>query len=347
MSAFGGILNLGNDPQPVSKELLGTLGNRLDAFGGDGASEIVVANLGMTYRAFHTTRESRVETQPLLTPEDHLLVWNGRLDNREELQRQLRHDLRNSAGTITDPEIVLAAYVKWGAACFVRLIGDFCLALWDEGQRVLHLVRDVVGARTLYFHADSNHLYWSTHLAPLVQVFDIRLEVDEEYIAGQLTRVPEPGLTPYKEIRAVKPGHVVTVSQNGRATEQRYWSLYPKADIRYRRDEQYVEHFLHEFRDAVRCRLRSDRPVFAELSGGLDSSSIVCMADQILGTERVQTPRVETISQVFDESPTADERRFIRSVEEQRGIPSHYIYEDEYRMLGAVPDDFEIVTPIP
>jgi|ERR1041385_8381008 asparagine synthetase B (glutamine-hydrolysing) len=132
MSAFGGILNLGNDPQPVSKELLGTLGNRLDAFGGDAASEIVVANLGMTYRAFHTTRESRVETQPLLTPEDHLLVWNGRLDNREELQRQLRHDLRNSAGTITDPEIVLAAYVKWGAACFVRLIGDFCLALWDE-----------------------------------------------------------------------------------------------------------------------------------------------------------------------------------------------------------------------
>jgi asparagine synthase (glutamine-hydrolysing) len=71
------------------------------------------------------------------------------------------------------------------------------------------------------------------------------------------------------------------------------------------------------------------------------------MADQILKAERVQTPRVETISQVFDESPTADERRFIRLVEQQRGIPGHYVYEDDYRMLERLPSDFDIVTPNP
>jgi asparagine synthase (glutamine-hydrolysing) len=347
MSAFGGIFNLGDDPRPINENLLDELGNHLDPYGPDAGSEVVFANLGMTYRAFRTTRESHFEYQPLTTPQGHVLVWNGRLDNRQELLRQLRQDLKNKAGTIGDVEIVMAAYLKWGGECFVRLIGDFCLALWDDRRRALHLVPDIIGARALYFHANPNHVYWSTHLAPLVQVFGIRIELDEEYIAGQLTRIPEPGLTPYKEIHAVKPGHVLTVCQNGRVTEQRYWSLYPKADIRYRRDEQYVAHFLHEFRDAVRCRLRSDRPVFAELSGGLDSSSIVCMADQILGSERVQTPLLETISQVFDESPTADERKFIRLVEEQRGMPGHYIFEDEYRTLGALPGDFAIVTPNP
>ena len=347
MSAFGGIFNFGNESQPVNKELLSKLGRHLDPYGPDGNAEVIVPNFAMSYRAFHTTRESHFETQPLLTPQGHVLVWNGRLDNREELRRELRHDLRNGPETITDPEIVMAAFLKWGEDCFVRLVGDFCLALWDERLKVLHLVRDVVGARTLYFYTDSKHLYWSTHLLPLLRVFDITLELDEEYIAGQLTRVPEPGLTPYKQIHAVKPGHIVTLSQAGQVAHRSYWSLYPKADIRYRRDEQYVEHFLHELRDAVRCRLRSDRPVFAELSGGLDSSSIVCMADQILAGERVQAPRLETISQVFDESPTADERKFMRFVEEQRGVPSHYIFEDEYRMLRPLPADFAVVTPNP
>ncbi|HEX6649438.1 MAG TPA: asparagine synthase-related protein, partial [Pyrinomonadaceae bacterium] len=194
---------------------------------------------------------------------------------------------------------------------------------------------------------NGNHVCWSTHLAPLLQVFRLKPEIEEEYIAGHLTRAPEPGLTPYKNIHAVKPAHFVTVSPAGHVVERRYWSLYPSSDIRYRKDEQYVEHFLHEFRDAVRCRLRSDAPVFAELSGGLDSSSIVCIADQILATERVEAPRLETISQVFNESPTADERKFIRLVEEQRGTPTHYVFEDDYRMLEPLPSDFLIVTPNP
>lgn len=347
MSAFGGIVNFGNNSRPVNKSLLIDLGQNLERFGPDGGSEVTASRVGMTYRALCTTRESRFESQPLLTSHGHVLAWNGRLDNRAELLRQLRNDLPNGPDTVTDLDIVTAAYVKWGEDCFVRVLGDFSLSLWDERLQLLYLVRDVVGARTLYFYFDRDHVCWSTHLAPLLQVFRLRPELEEEYVAGQLTRAPEPGLTPYKNIHAVKPAHVVTISPAGRVVERRYWSLYPRSDIRYRTDDQYVEHFLHEFRDAVRCRLRSDSPVFAELSGGLDSSSIVCMADQILATERVQAPRLETISQVFDESSTADERKFIRLVEEQRGIPSHYVFEDDHRMLTPLPSDCLIVTPNP
>ncbi len=347
MSAFGGIVNFGNDPRPINKSLLMNLGRHLDRFGPEGGSEVTASRVGMSHRAFCTTRESRFESQPLLTSQGHMLAWNGRLDNRAELLRQLRNDLPKRPETVPDLDIVTAAYLKWGADCFVRLLGDFCLSLWDERLQLLYLARDVVGARTLYFYFDREHVCWSTHLAPLLQVFRLRPELEEEYIAGHLTRAPEPGLTPYKNIHAVKPAHFVTISPAGQVVERRYWSLYPSSDIRYRTDEQYVEHFLHEFRDAVRCRLRSDGPVFAELSGGLDSSSIVCMADQILASEQVQAPRLQTISQVFDESPTADERKFIRLVEEQRGIRGHYVFEDDHRMLTPLPSDFLIVTPNP
>ena len=347
MSAFGGIVNFGNDARPINKNLLRNLGRHLDQFGPDGGSEVTTSRVGMSYRGLFTTRESRYESQPLLTLHGHVLAWNGRLDNRAELLRQLRNDLPNGPDIVTDLDIVMAAYLKWGQDCFVRLLGDFCLSLWDEQSQLLYLVRDVVGTRTLYFYVDRDHVCWSTHLAPLLQVFRLTPELEEEYIAGQLTRAPEPGLTPYKNVHAVKPAHFVNISPAGQVVERRYWSLYPSSEIRYRTDEQYVEHFLHEFRDAVRCRLRSEGPVFAELSGGLDSSSIVCMADQILATELVQAPRLETISHVFDESSTADERKFIRLVEEQRGIPGHYVFEDDHRMLAPLPSDFLIVTPNP
>jgi asparagine synthase (glutamine-hydrolysing) len=347
MSALGGILNFGNNPPPVNERLLADLGKALDSHGPDGGLEVAVANIGMTSRAFHTTQESHLEVQPLLTSQGHILAWNGRLDNRDQLIRELCDDLQDSPLTITDLEIAMAAYLKWGRGCFVRLIGDFCLTLWDARLKVVYLVRDVVGTRALYFYVGGGSACWSTRLSPLLDLFGIKLEVEEEYIAGQLTRVPEPGLTPYKDVHAVKPAYVVAISQAGQVNERRYWGLDPNKEIRYRTDEQYVEHFLDEFRGAVKCRLRSDRPVFAELSGGLDSSSIVCMADQIIAREKVQTPRLETVSQVFDESPSADERKFIRFVEEQRGVNSHYIREDEYRMLAPLPNDFVIVTPNP
>jgi len=344
MSAFGGILHFDN--MPTDRRLLSQIGRTLDARGADGGNEVVAANIGMSYRAFNTTAESLVSNQPLVTPEGSILTWNGRLDNRDELIRQLRRSLPHGPHS-SDPKIVMTAYSTWGDECFMRLLGDFCLALWDAHLKVLHLVRDIAGTRPLNFFSAERRVAWSTELATLLELFVPDPEIEDEYVAGHLARAPEPGLTPYKNIFAVKPAYVVTFNQIGRRTERRFWGLDPNKQIRYRTDSEYAEHFLHEFRDAVRCRLRSDRPVFAELSGGLDSSSIVAVADSIIAKGDAETPRLETISQVFDESGSADERKFIRLVEEQRGITGHHISDAEYRMLLPLPDDLVIVTPNP
>src|SRR5215212_10019241 len=120
MSALAGILNFGNGAAPVDEYELASLGVILDARGPDGGCDLISGNIGMSYRAFHTSRESRLEVQPVVTSEGHLMTWNGRLDNRGDLIRQLKPSDTNA---IADPAIVLAAYLKWEKDCFHRLAG--------------------------------------------------------------------------------------------------------------------------------------------------------------------------------------------------------------------------------
>ncbi|HET9714416.1 MAG TPA: asparagine synthase-related protein, partial [Pyrinomonadaceae bacterium] len=267
--------------------------------------------------------------------------WDGRLDNREELIMLLREQLRDDQ---SDSSIVMQAYNKWGIAFLPRIIGDFALSLWDPNSRTLFLARDPVGARLLFYHANRDTLIWSNRLEPLLQLRQIELQVDDDYAAGFLALYPPQKLTPYKNIHAVPAANLVIV-KGGTIRLERFWNLDPAKEIRYRTDQEYEEQFLHLFADAVRTRLRVDGPVWADLSGGLDSSSIVCMADDIVTKGQAQATKLETVSAVFDASASSDERRFIRFVEEKRGQAGHHFSESEYPLLTSF--DQEDLRTIP
>jgi len=346
MSALAGILNFGSNAAAVDEYDLAKLGAALNSRGPDGGFDVASGSVGMSYRAFHTNRESSLEAQPLVSLEGHMLTWNGRLDNRDDLIRQVGANLPHT-NTIPDVAIVMAAYLKWGKDCFGRLVGDFCLALWDQRLRVFYLVRDVAGTRALKYHVDSHRIVWSTETTALLALKEHAWEIDEEYIAGAMSLGPLAQLTPYKNILNVKPAHVLTVTATGEVRSERHWRLDPSKVIKYNTDEQYQEHALEQFSEAIRCRLRSDRPVFAELSGGLDSSAIVCLADQLIRKREVQAPGFETVSHVFDECPTSDERRYIRLVESQRQIAGNHIKDEDFPLLAPLPNDITIVTPNP
>ncbi len=340
MSALGGIINF--DAGPIDEEVLMRVARGLEAHGPDGGAEVCLDSAGMVYRAFHTNLESRSERQPLVA-NGCILAWDGRLDNREELIPLLRDELRDDRG---DVAIVMAAYKRWDSNSVSRLIGDFALSLWDSRSRKLLLARDPVGARLLFYQVDVHRLRWSSRLESLLNLPDTTLEVNDEYVAGYLTSHPTPALTPYKNIYAVPPGNILSVQQ-GKITLQRFWSLDPSREIRYRSDREYEEHFVQLFSEGVRARLRVDGPVWADLSGGLDSSSIVCVADRILESEAVQAHRVETISAVFDQSSSSDERKFIHVVEEKRGQAGHHFLESEYPLLAEQESESLRVIPNP
>jgi asparagine synthase (glutamine-hydrolysing) len=120
----------------------------------------------------------------------------------------------------------------------------------------------------------------------------------------------------------VLPAHFLTFHTGDRRTSERYWSLNPCARIRYSSDQEYEDQFQETFAQAIRQRLRADRTITAELSGGVDSSSIVCMADHIRNRE--SGPSIETLSYYDDEEPSGDERSYFSLIEKQRGrIGSH------------------------
>ena len=341
MSAFGGIYNFNR--APVDEALLQWLGSRLNSRGPDGGLEVVLTSVGMVYRAFHTNEDSRRENQPLVSENNHLLAWNGRLDNREELIAMLDDDLK---GNQEDVSIAMAVYFRWGELFPRRLIGDFALSLWDPRSKTLLLARDPIGPRTLYYHSNKDRIIWSTELPALLSLPEIELQINEEYIADLQTRLPDPSQTPYKNIHAVPPGHVVSVSSQ-RLQTIRFWGLDPRCEIRYKRDAEYEEHFLDLFRQAVRCRLRNDGSTWAELSGGLDSSSIVCMAHDIISNGSVSTSGLETVSHVFDSGQLSDERSSILSMEAMIGKRGHHLEEDNYPILETPARADVFTTPNP
>jgi asparagine synthase (glutamine-hydrolysing) len=341
MSAIGGVYNF--DGKPVGDEFLRRMGSLLAACGPDGGRELNLGAVAMVYRAFDTTRESRQEVQPLMSPNGHLLCWDGRLDNRSELIPSVGDRI---FGEHTDAAIVLAAYQKWGNAFTSHLIGDFALSLWDLNSRALMLARDHVGVRHLFYRCNEQRIVWATDLNALLELTGDGLEINEEYVADFLTRHPQAGQTPYKHTYEVPPAHLVTVIK-GRVKSARSWRLDPDHQIRYRTDAEYEEHFRHLFREAVKCRLRSDRPVWSELSGGFDSSSIVCMAHDIRLQGAAEAPAFETVSRVFDEAAGSDERKFITPVETKIGKKGLHLREDDYRLISPLGEKYSRLFPNP
>lgn len=292
----------------------------------------------MLYRPFHTSCESRLERQPHVFAAGKVITWDGRLDNRGELMHLLGEEATDEQ---TDMGIVISAFDRWGIDCFSRLVGDWALALWDPGPKALILATDYAGIRHLFYHARPRRVTWCTSLAALV-VSGGNFSLCDEYIAGYLATYAEPHLTPYKEIHAVPPGCYVHF-RDGQATICRYWTFNPQFRTRYKNDGEYEEHFRHVFRNAVRRRLRADSPILAELSGGLDSSSIVCMADDILAKGEANAPRLDTLSFCDAKEPGESDQLYIAKVEKKRGQPGHHVDRGQYQ-CDFISDRF---SPVP
>jgi asparagine synthase (glutamine-hydrolysing) len=336
MSSLAAIYNFNCKPlRDTQREQLETLWNRLEKRGPDGGDIILDGPVGMCYRAFHANQESRTEKQPFIRHNNLLMSGSLRLDNRDELIASLRSLLTVKEKT-SDVELGLAAYEKWGDMFPRHLIGEFALTVYDPASQKCLLTRDHIGTRPLYYHYNNERLICCSDLGALLEVSGIPLEPNDEFVAGYLMYDPEPELTAYRNIYSVKPFHVVTFHVDGRRRESRYWDLGAIKPIRYKTDAEYEEGFRFHFTNAVRGPLRTDRPVFSDLSGGLDSSSIVCMAHKLIENSDVPAPELITSSLISSGSPTSDQTSYIRCVQEHVGREGHLIDEYDHPLFSTM-----------
>jgi asparagine synthase (glutamine-hydrolysing) len=233
-----------------------------------------------------------------------VLHWNGRVDNGDDLWSGLQQHRADDAA------IVLAAYERWGVKAFHKVIGDWSVVIFDASLRTIILASDYAGVRPLYYQSRPEGVRWSSSLEQLVAATGAS-ELDSTYIAGFLTFGGYPHRTPYVGIRSVPAGHAVCLSSTSEVV-QAFWDLPTADEIRYRDELRYEEQMRALFREAVAVRLATPAPIIAELSGGLDSSSVVCLANRLIQNRVVAARELSTVSFVHKGSRDLP---FIRKVE--------------------------------
>jgi asparagine synthase (glutamine-hydrolysing) len=306
------------DDTPIDLTELRSVERILSCYAPDGMNLHAARNAALLYGAMHTTPEAIGESQPFALPSGAVVTWDGRLDNRLALIAELSPSVTLES---TDVQIVAATYERDGVNFLSRLIGEWALSVWNPVDRSLLLARDPFGSRHLYYLVTQTDVIWSTILDVFFSL-QRNFTLDEEYLAGWFASFPAADRTPYSEIRSVPPSCRVVI--RGTAVSIReYWTFGNEREIRYRRDEEYEEHFRFVFREAVRRRLRSNGRVAAELSGGMDSAAIVCMADTL--SANAQAEPVSTVSYYDDREPNWDERPYFTAVEKQRHQPGFHI----------------------
>ena len=232
------------------------------------------------------------------------ITFNGEIFNHVELRRKLIA-LGRRFRTRSDTEVVLEAYGQWGLNCLDEFNGDFAFAIWDKTRERMILARDRMGVRPLYYAVKNGTMIFGSEVKALLEVPGVEAELDPVALCQCLTLwFPLAPRTAFKGILQLQPGHVL-IAERGSITTRAYWKLdYPWEDgprILADPEDDLVEQLRNLLLDSTRIRLRSDVPVGAYLSGGVDSSAVTALMKQ-LAPGQLRTFSVAFESQEFDES---------------------------------------------
>ena len=273
---------------------------------------IFQAGLGMGHTRL-SILDAEGGRQPMRTPDQSLaVVFNGEIFNHVELRERLAargHRFR----TRSDTEVLVRAYQEYGEGCVRHFNGQWAFAVWDRRQRKLFLSRDRLGICPLFYACHGGTFYFASEIKAILAAAPVGRELDPQGMNQVFTLwTTVPPATAFRSVRELPPGHNLVVRQ-GELRVRPYWELDFPAEGNLRSVEECAEALRELVADAVRVRLRADVPVAAYLSGGLDSSLIAALAQQVSGS------RLRTFSVSFAE-PEYDESRYQQSVVRFLGV---------------------------
>ncbi|WP_394184125.1 asparagine synthase-related protein [Metabacillus halosaccharovorans] len=281
------------------------------------------------------TLESAFERLPYYDTQRQIVITaDAIIDNRQELFERLQIDysVRN---TMTDSELIIHAYEKWGEHSPTYLIGDFSFMIWDMKKQMLFGARDLSGMRTLYYFKNERRFAFCSIIEPLLTLPYVSKDFNEQWLAEFLA-IPsmvdstDTSSSVYMQINQVPPAHKIIV-KGGNVSISRYGSFIPNEELYFKTNLEYEEAFIDVFQEAVNSKIRTNKKVGSQLSGGLDSGSVVSFAAPSL---KEQNKSLYTFSYVpvdgfVDWTPKrgiANESPYIKSTVEHVGnIKENYL----------------------
>ncbi|MBS6503290.1 MAG: asparagine synthase (glutamine-hydrolyzing) [Clostridium sp.] len=207
---------------------------------------------------------------------EYVLVYNGELYNTEDLRKELINDGYIFEG-YSDTEVLLTSYIRWGLDCIKKFNGIFAFAIYDENEKRVVLVRDVMGVKPLFYTMKNGTFIFGSEIKALFKHPYVEPVVDKDGLTELFALGPAviPGTTVYKNIEEVKPAQYIIVNEDG-IKKDMYWEL--KAEEFNESEEEAVEHVRSLLIDSIDRQLVGDVPLCTFLSGGLDSSAISAIA---------------------------------------------------------------------
>lgn len=292
--------------------------------GPDDAGSFVEANVGLGHRRLSIIDLSTGH-QPMFNEDNRIaLVFNGEIYNFKEIAAELiasGHVFR----THCDTEVIIHAYEQWGTFCVQRFIGMFAFALWDNRKKKLWVCRDRLGIKPLYYAWDGSTFMCASEIKALLATGMVRSEVNERVLDAYFSvgYVPGPD-TMFAGIIKLQPGHFIELSSSEMKITQ-YWDFaeVPQLDISFSEAERRFNDLLH---DSINRRLMSDVPLGVFLSGGLDSSAVVSVMNDVV------KDRINTFTVSYDKKYDVGEDAYARIIADKYNT-IHHVFQLE-------PDDF-------
>jgi len=279
MCGIAGFWNLNHEP--VSQAMLERFTNAIAHRGPDGNGFYVDSdtNLGLGHRRLAILDTTDTGRQPMSYGNGrYWITFNGEIYNFLELRDELKK-LGYQFFTESDTEVVMAAYDKWGEDCQLHFNGMWAFTLWDCQEKQLFLSRDRFGVKPLMYFYDRKRFAFASEMKAFLALDWFPAEFDPEMVAAALTghqNVEGTERCLLRDLNRLLGGYCLTINQNGDLNKRRWWNTFDHLETVPAAYDEQVKRYRELFLDACRIRMRSDVPIGTALSGGLDSSSIVC-----------------------------------------------------------------------
>jgi asparagine synthase (glutamine-hydrolysing) len=344
MCGIAGLLHLrgigAGDPAALARMMVDTLAHRgPDGAGAWGDAEV---GIGLGHRRLAIVDLSQTGAQPMHSADGRFIItFNGEVYNFRELRRDLEADGHKFRGT-SDTEVMLAAFGQWGLEKAVgRFVGMFAFAVFDRTERTLHLVRDRLGIKPLYWTVTNGTFLFGSELRALMAYPAFQPKVDREAVSAFLrySYVPTPA-TIFHDVRKLPPGSILSIRAAGEPSIHTYWRLNEvvaqpsTAGITADEAATKLDALL---REAVRGRMIADVPIGAFLSGGVDSSTIVALM-QSCSDKPVRTFTIGFDDATYDEAPYArDIARHLGTEHTEVSLSA----DDAFKLVGDIAEWFD------
>jgi asparagine synthase (glutamine-hydrolysing) len=340
MCGITGILSFSPETWPVDEATLITMRDTMIHRGPDGAGVWRNGNagIGFGHRRLAIIDLSDAALQPMHLAEETLsIVFNGEIYNHAELREELTGLGHSEWKTDhSDTEVILHAFQEWGIDCLQRFRGMFAIALWDDIEKELWLIRDRVGIKPLYYALDERGIVFASEIKAILAGPERKRAVNEEAFFHYLSFLTTPApMTLFEGIEKLAAGTWTKISAAGEIQTERWWDAWDGVvpDLN-KSDSEIAEEILTELDEAVGYRKVGDVPIGVFLSGGVDSSTNVA-----LFSKGEDTP-VKTFAIGYEggQESVANELPYARMIAEQVGAEHHEYLVSQDDLLAFLPD---------